>query len=199
MNLLAHAYLSQRHPGILLGNMIGDDVKGMQLQLYPPTVRAGIQLHRFIDSFTDTHPFINEAKIIYRKSAGLYGGPLMDITLDYFLANDPGVYSADQWQSFASWAYHSLRAQSSWHVGGFRRYFPYLQKENWFIHYGEPEFIKNALSNLLKRVGLADRQSAVIAAFEQNTAYISDIYQSFFPALQAYCDQKATELLDANL
>lgn len=198
MNLLAHAYLSHNHPKILLGNMIGDDVKGMQIGLYPPAVRAGIQLHRYIDSFTDQHLLISEAKKVYRPAARLYAGPVMDITMDYFLANDPLIKSAAEWHSFATWAYKSLAEGRSWHVGGFRRYFPYLQHENWFVHYGELSFIENAMANLLKRVGLTDKQSAVLTAFEQQLPYLEKIYQAFFPQLQAYALRKAAELLNIH-
>lgn len=196
MNLLAHAYLSQHHPQLLVGNMIGDDVKGMQIQLYPPGVRAGIQLHRHIDSFTDQHPLISEAKNIYRPAAGLYAGPLLDITLDFFLARDTSIKSARQWQAFAQWAYRCLSAESSWHVGGFRRYFPYMEKQNWLIHYGELPFIENAMGNLLIRVGKAEKKAAVLSAFQAAQPYLDTIYQAFFPALSQYARQQANTLLE---
>lgn len=196
MNLLAHAYLSQHHPQILLGNMIGDDVKGMQIRLYPPLVRAGIQLHRSIDSFTDQHPLLINARNIYRPAVRLYAGPLMDITLDYFLAGDPTVNTPQQWQSFANWAYTSLAAASSWHVGGFRRYFPYLREENWLVRYQERSFIENAMAGLLKRVGLSDKSSQVINSFQDNLSDLAKVYQGFFPALKAYSDQKARTLMN---
>jgi acyl carrier protein phosphodiesterase len=64
MNYLAHAYLSFGHAQILLGNMIGDFVKGTeaQMDIYPKAVKQGLILHRKIDSFTDQHAAIREAK-----------------------------------------------------------------------------------------------------------------------------------------
>lgn len=195
MNLLAHAYLSEHDPELLLGNMLGDDVKGLQIKLYPPKVRAGIQLHRYIDSFTDQHTLLSEARAIYRPAAGLFAGPLLDITLDYFLANDPAIYSKSEWQNFASWAYKSLDAQSSWHTGGMRRYFPYLKKENWFIHYAELPFIENTMRHLLTRVGRPAASRAVILAFKENLDDLSQIYQVFFPELAAYATSQTALLL----
>ena len=55
MNYLAHAFLSFRHPEILVGNMISDFVKGRKKDNYEDLVQKGIMLHRSIDSFTDLH------------------------------------------------------------------------------------------------------------------------------------------------
>jgi len=195
MNLLAHAYLSQLDSQLLLGNMLGDDVKGLQIKLYPPKVRAGIQLHRYIDSFTDQHPLLSEARAIYRPVAGLYAGALMDITLDYFLANDAAIYTINEWLYFACWAYDSLEKQRSWHTGGMRRYFPYLKRENWFIHYGELPFIENAMHQLLTRVNRPAASHEVILALNENLDYLSQVYQVFFPELKAYAASQAAQLL----
>jgi len=195
MNLLAHAYLSQRDPQLLLGNLLGDDVKGLQIKLYPPHVRAGIQLHRNIDSFTDQHPLLSKARDIYRPAAGLYAGALMDITLDYFLANDSSIYTRQQWQAFAHWAYQSLESQRSWHTGGMRSFFPVMKKENWFIHYAELPFIENAMRHLLIRVGRPAAFSAAGPAFRHHLDYLSGVYQSFFPQLEAYAKSRAAQLL----
>ena len=66
MNYLAHAYLSFNHPGILAGNMINDYVKGKSQYDYPPIIQKGLQLHRFIDHFTDLHPSTAAAKIYFK-------------------------------------------------------------------------------------------------------------------------------------
>jgi len=199
MNLLAHAYLSQHDPEILLGNMLGDDVKGQQIKLYPPKVRIGIQLHRYIDSFTDQHPLTTQARNIYRPYIGLYSGALLDISLDYFLARDTKIHTKEQWQQFAQWAYQALQAQHSWHVGGFKRYFPFLQKENWFIHYGERPFTENAMAHLLRRVGQPAQIIQVLTSFEQNEDYLQQIYQKFFAELSVFVQHQAKVLASTSL
>ena len=198
MNLLAHAYLSKPYSSVLLGNMLGDDVKGMQIKLYPPGVRVGIQLHRYIDSFTDEHPLISEAKKIFSPVAGLYAGAIIDISMDYFLANDPLILSAVQWQAFAHWAYQQLAIGESWHIGGFKRYFPYLVRENWFIHYAELPFIEQSMRNLLKRVGKAAIYPEVKSLFESNNKMLAETYNAFFPLLNQYVSEKLPLLIIEN-
>ena len=83
MNYLAHAYLSFNEPEILVGNMISDFIKGKQKFTYSPGIQNGIQLHRMIDHFTDTHPATHEAKQYFKPAVGLYAGAFMDIVYDH--------------------------------------------------------------------------------------------------------------------
>lgn len=101
MNFLAHAYLSFDDEGVLAGNMISDFVKGNKQFEYPESVRAGIKLHRSIDSFTDNHPATIAAKQVFRNDYRLYSGAFMDVAYDYFLANDPQEFSAESLSVFA--------------------------------------------------------------------------------------------------
>ena len=60
MNFLAHIYLSDDHPKIMVGNFIGDFVKGKNFrEQFEPDIARGIELHRIIDVFTDSHPVVH--------------------------------------------------------------------------------------------------------------------------------------------
>ena|GEM_PF-29019 len=89
VNYLAHAYLSFGNAEIAVGNLISDFVKGKKKFDYPPVIQQGIALHRAIDSFTDSHPVTRQATAFFKADYGLYGGPLVDVIYDHFLANDP--------------------------------------------------------------------------------------------------------------
>ena len=83
MNFLAHAYLSFGDPEILVGNMIADMVKGKQIEQYPEGIQRGIHIHRQIDTFTDRHPIPLDTMTIFKKSAGRYAGPFLDVSYDH--------------------------------------------------------------------------------------------------------------------
>ena len=51
MNFLFHMLLSGTDDQILVGNFMGDFVKGPLLERFPERIRRGITLHRRIDSF----------------------------------------------------------------------------------------------------------------------------------------------------
>jgi len=85
MNVLAHIYLSGDSDQIIIGNYIGDYVKGRDYLKYPDLVRKGIILHRHIDAFTDRHPVVHRSKIFFSKKYHKYSGVVTDIIYDHFL------------------------------------------------------------------------------------------------------------------
>ncbi|HPF51214.1 MAG TPA: ACP phosphodiesterase [Draconibacterium sp.] len=93
MNYLAHLYLSGDSEKLLVGNFIGDYVKGNRYLQYHNEIAKGIILHRHIDTFTDQHPRHLEAKRFFRNDFGHYAGILVDFTYDHFLASNWDEYS----------------------------------------------------------------------------------------------------------
>lgn len=93
MNYLAHLYLSGDSEKLLVGNFIGDYVKGNRYLQYHDEIAKGIILHRHIDSFTDQHQKHLEAKRYFRNDFGHYAGILVDFTYDHFLASKWNEYS----------------------------------------------------------------------------------------------------------
>lgn len=101
MNYLAHLYLSGNSEEVIIGNFIGDYVKGRKYQDFPDEVSKGILLHRQIDSFTDNHAITKEAKLLFRKEFGLYSGIVIDFLYDHYLAKNWSNYSEISLRSFA--------------------------------------------------------------------------------------------------
>ena len=92
MNFLAHAYLSFDEPEILVGNFIGDFVRGDLDQKFQKEIIHGVLLHRAIDQFTDTHPTVKKAQKLLKPRFGRYALVITDIYFDYFLST--------QWNRF---------------------------------------------------------------------------------------------------
>ena len=67
MNLLTHLHLStgltaEETAGNPLADFLPSDLE------VPPGVDSGIRLHQMIDSFTDSHPFVAEARNLIRPA-----------------------------------------------------------------------------------------------------------------------------------
>lgn len=86
MNYLFHLYLSADDHELLLGNFMGDFVKGRLGDEHPPRVRQGIVLHRRIDSFAARDEDFRRSRQRLPPSYGLYRGVLVDLFYDHFLA-----------------------------------------------------------------------------------------------------------------
>lgn len=153
MNYLGHAFLSFGNSEILTGNMIGDHVKGrLALEHFPPGIRKGIELHRKIDEFTDHHPAIARAKLLFREDYGLYSGAITDTVFDHFLANDPKYFaSADALLQFTQQTYEAIELHKEHLPEAFAAYFPHMRTHNWLYGYRSMKGVEKSLEGLVRR------------------------------------------------
>ena len=191
MNFLAHAYLSFNQPEILAGNMMGDFVKGNRKNLFPENIKKGIELHWFIDSFTDTHPIAIEARQVFKPIAHLYAGLFVDIAFDYFLANDAKEKTEDEWKIFAQNTYRTIEEYRVYFPEKFAMMFPYMKQHDWLYNYRFQKIIRNGFSNVAKRAQYLSIDAApVFAAFEENIPFLQSCYDRFFPELKSAVKNK---------
>src|SRR4051794_20998713 len=108
MNWLAHLFLSESSPGFRLGNLLPDLVGPEQLRGLPPDVMRGIECHRHIDAFTDRHPIVRESIGRLSGTYRRFGGILMDVFYDHFLATEWARYSKVPLDAFAADVYKSF-------------------------------------------------------------------------------------------
>ena len=153
MNYLGHAFLSFGDGEILTGNMIGDHVKGrLALEKFPSGIKKGIELHRKIDAFADTHPATSRAKLLFREHYGLYAGAIMDTLYDHFLANDPKIFSSETaLLAFTESVYSLLAENEHYFPPSFTEYFPYMRQQNWLYNYRTLKGMERALNGLARR------------------------------------------------
>lgn len=153
MNYLGHAFLSFGNSETLTGNMIGDHVKGrIALEQFPEGIRKGIELHRKIDEYTDNHPAVARAKLLFREDYGLYAGAVTDTVFDHFLANDPKYFaSAHALLQFTQEVYKMLDEHKEYFPAGFAAYFPNMRHYNWLYGYRSMKGVEKSLGGLAHR------------------------------------------------
>ena len=126
MNFLAHIYLSGNSRDVLIGNFIGDYVKGKEYTHYPAGIQKGILLHRHIDSFTDQHPVTRSSKKFISERYGLYAGIVVDIFYDHFLSVRWDKYSDMSLSTYVRDRYKMLNTGFSHFPSGVKNWFPYF-------------------------------------------------------------------------
>ncbi len=93
MNFLAHLALSGNRAEIMVGNLMGDFVKGRLDGRFPAGIQFGLELHRRIDRFAeDSEHFIRSRHRIDGRF-GLFRGALVDLFYDHFLARNWRLYT----------------------------------------------------------------------------------------------------------
>jgi len=85
MNWLAHVFLSENQIEHQLGNLLTDPLKAKAWEGASPLILSGIETHKRIDRFTDSHPLVSKSKVRLAKRGPLKGVAL-DILYDYYLS-----------------------------------------------------------------------------------------------------------------
>jgi acyl carrier protein phosphodiesterase len=80
--------LSGRDDQLLVGNFMGDFVKGPLAGRFPPRIRQGVMLHRRIDSYAEVHPLFRRSRQRLAPEYGRYRGVMVDLFYDHFLVTE---------------------------------------------------------------------------------------------------------------
>ena len=186
MNFLAHLFLSKDNEQEMLGNFIGDFVKGKQWQNYPLEVQRGIVFHRNIDYFTDHHPITKKAIDALKPLLGRYAGIAVDVVYDYFLASNFSQYAHTSLEVFVMRAYKLLQDNEAILPEKVKELLPYMVSQNWLLNYGNFEGITQTLTGLTKRIDYKVNLVEAIPFVQQNLALYKAYFEEFFSDLQAY-------------
>ncbi|MBO9621042.1 MAG: DUF479 domain-containing protein [Niabella sp.] len=195
MNFLAHAYLSFDDEAVLTGNLISDFVKGNKQFEYPAAIRAGIQLHRSIDSFTDNHPATLAAKQVFRNDYRLYSGAFMDVVYDYFLANDPQEFSEKDLWTFAQRSYQVLDRNFELLPKPFQQLFHYMKTQNWLYGYRTTSGIFKSFAGLVRRAQYLTDSHPAERIFLANKKFLQEQYDLFWKDLKSFTKQEFDKII----
>ncbi|HET6769707.1 MAG TPA: ACP phosphodiesterase [Chitinophagaceae bacterium] len=185
MNYLAHAYLSFNRPGILVGNMISDFVKGRKKYDYPEKIQHGIRLHREIDNFTDTHFVTKEAKEIFRPAYRLYAGSFIDVVFDHFLALDENEFTDKGLKAFTINTYDLLDQYKDHFPEKFSMMYPYMKAHNWLYNYKHREGVQKSLGGVVRRSKYLSESDTAYVLFTDHYDSLRKLYHLFFPEVKS--------------
>ncbi len=190
MNFLAHIYLSGNHEGILIGNFIGDYVKGHDYNHYAPPIKKGIIIHRAIDSFTDQHSMTAGCKNLVRDPYGLYAGIVIDIFYDHFLATDWNRYAHISLKRFIRNRYEILKQNFQIFPDGIKRFFPYFVRSNWLESYATFDGVESVLRRMSFRTTLPDHSERAIDLMKENYDFLKGSFRVFFQDIMEHLEKQ---------
>jgi acyl carrier protein phosphodiesterase len=189
MNFLAHIYLSNDDPKIMVGNFIGDFVKGKHFyDQFEPKIVKGIELHRAIDEFTDRHPVVLQSKIRLRPKYRHYAGVIVDIFYDHFLSKYWRNYHTLPLTEFAANTYSALKDHYPILPDNVKSILPYMIKDNWLVNYGHLNGIGQALRGISRRTRYDSKMNESIHELEKFYEEFKTEFQAFFLDLKSYAE-----------
>ncbi|MET3537226.1 acyl carrier protein phosphodiesterase [Chryseobacterium limigenitum] len=197
MNYLAHSFLTFSD-GQIVGQFLEDFIRNKDRFSFPKDIQDGITLHRAIDTFTDSHPALHEAKKVFSPLVRLYSGAFVDVSMDYFLANDLTLNSLQGWKEHSSRVYRVLNKNEKWLPENFKRMLVKMEHDDWLYNYREDQGIKFSIQNVLNKAKYLDKDLPVFELFLQNKAILQECYDAFFPDLLAHAQAVNAQLKTEN-
>jgi acyl carrier protein phosphodiesterase len=195
MNFLAHLYLSGDNPKIMVGNFIGDFVKGkLALEQFEPEIIRGIGLHRAIDEFTDSHQIVTKSKIRLRPKYRHYSGVIVDIFYDHLLAKNWDLFHTEILPDYAEMAYSIIQEHDPILPEEVKFMMPHMIRGNWLVNYAKLEGIERALSGMTRRTRYESRMNESVIDLKEFYPEFTQEFLEFFPELKHH----ATEWLKNN-
>lgn len=186
MNFLAHIYLSGNSDKLIIGNFIGDAVKGSEYLQYDPEVIRGIKLHRKIDEFTDCHPVVMQSKNRLRSKYGKYSSVIVDIFYDHFLAVSWKNHSDIPLPVFVNRIYELINTNLDWLPPKVQQFLPYMISGNWLLNYAQLEGIESALNGMSRRARFESGMEKAGEDLKNDYLFYKEEFEQFFPELKEF-------------
>jgi acyl carrier protein phosphodiesterase len=194
MNFLAHAYLSGDNDLVLVGNFMGDSVKGNQWNQYQEDLQKGILLHRSIDDFTDHHDVVREVVRLIRPTQGKFAAAAADIYFDHFLARHWDDYHNDALRIYSDHVLNTIEKHQHLLVGHSQHFFEYAKKTDRLYSYQFMEGIEEVFQGMSRRVKATNNFLEAKSDLENNYAFIEEQFKAFFPELKNHIQTKFPDL-----
>ena len=183
MNFLAHLYLTPPVGDLAFGNFIADTVKGNNFLQFSPEIQKGIQIHRYIDDFTDHHAMVTETCRKLRPSVGKYAGVVADIVFDHFLAASWKDYHCETLPEFAGRCYEMVEARKILLPPRAAFVYRHMREGDWLTRYGDLDFLSRVFEGMSRRSAGGSLMLNSVAALNQDYGYYRESFVQFFPEL----------------
>jgi acyl carrier protein phosphodiesterase len=194
MNFLSHVYLSGNSEGLIIGNFIADSVKGSAFNNFSPAIQQGILLHRKIDTYTDTHPIVEESKKRLRANYRKYASVIVDVYYDHFLSANWRDYSSETLANYTQNIYALVLAHNEVLPLKSQLFTKYMIQYDILVAYSRLEGIERVLTGMSKRTTFQSNMEHAIHDLKAHYDLFQEEFRLFFPELKLFV-AKEIELL----
>ena len=194
MNYFAHLVLAQPTIESTVGNLLGDFARGIDKLDLPLPIRAGLDNHRAVDRFTDTHPVIRQLKTLFSSKRRRFAGIALDVYFDHLLMKYWAQFDTRDLQQVIEAFYQRMVA------GGSLMPNQHMQNTtqrmvdyDWFGSYRDIDSVAHALNRIASRIRFANQFDDAIEDILSNQEVIEQAFLIFFPELRKHISSLAIE------
>ncbi len=194
MNHFAHLVLSQPTIESTVGNLLGDFARGVDPHLLPEAVRAGLNNHRAVDLFTDSHPLVKEMKHGFSRQRRRFAGIALDIYFDHLLISHWEKFESRDLKPLITDFYQRMSDGQELMPGeNMRRVTLRMIEFDWFGSYREIDTVAESLDRVAGRIRFANQFDNAIEDLLRHHETIRDGFFEFYPQLQQHVADQAIE------
>lgn len=185
MNFLFHMLLSGDDDQILVGNFMGDFVKGPLDGRFPERIRKGVTLHRRIDSFASRSELFQRSRRRIDPHYGLYRGVMVDLFYDNLLVNDWRNWSNEPLSEYLERCKAIISHNQEELPERMQKLVPYIFDEL-LPSYGEVSGIGRALERMSHRVTRSNPLAGGEAELVRHHDALLEDFREFMPMVRNF-------------
>lgn len=189
MNYLAHLFLSADEDQLVIGNLMGDFVKGNRFEHLPQKVVQGIYQHRAIDKFTDSHAAVTDLKHYLSPERKRFSGIIADVAFDHFLAKHFSRFSELSLQEFTDKKHQQLAEHLQMMPQNMQDVVTRMVSGRWLENYQQMQSIDSALNGIANRIRFDNKLHGAGDEVYEHYQHFEQAFLQFFPQLKDFADK----------
>ncbi len=194
MNHFAHLVLAKPTTASVVGNLLGDFARGVDLEGLPSDIHAGLMNHRAVDRFTDSHLIVQQMRAVFSPQRRRFAGIALDIYFDHLLLTHWAEFETRDDKDLIDGFYRRIRlGQSLMPSAQMRKVSQHIVDYDWFGSYRDLDQVAEVLDRVAARIRFANQFDHSIDDLLVHQAMIEDGFFEFYPQLQAHVVQLALE------
>lgn len=184
MNFLAHLHVAKHCNSHLMGNLLGDFVRGDPYRQYSTPVANGIALHRFVDSYIDALPAVVACRTHFTPDTRRVSGIALDILWDHFLAKHWAQYDPSPLPRFVNDAELAFHRFDESPPDTFTAMMTRMWQQQWLLQYQHADTITLALTRMAQRRPRLHQLAACPAVIHQHYHTFEQAFHRIYPQVQ---------------
>lgn len=173
---------------------MADGIKGKKYLKYQEDIQRGILIHRWIDSYTDSHAIVKQSTKRLHSKYGHYSGVIVDILYDHFLAKNWKQYHDVPLDTYISNFYQLLKDNHALLTPRIQKMMIPMMEQNWLLSYASLEGIETVLYNMNFRIKKRVPMDKAIEDLKEHYEAFEEEFTTFFKQLEDFVAIKLKEL-----
>lgn len=186
MNYLLHLYLAEDTSESILGNLMGDFIKGSLDGIKDVEILKGIITHRKVDSFAEKNKWFILSKRLITTHRRRFAGIIVDLSFDHFLAKNWGDFSDVELEDFIQKVYRLLTDYKNILPDRLKEGIPKLISEDWLGSYKDINGMGIIMDRVSRRIKRSNNLEGAVVELISNYEKLEGNFRAFLPELKEF-------------